>query len=86
MDDVTVLSYPNNWPGQGSKRYCAVKTYKNTPEGEFPPLDNFGMLVALDGCILSTTYGHGVSILREGFAPINYDSIEAMVADGWMVD
>ena len=84
FDHVEFLSDPTQWPGTGSKRACAVKNYNGSQPGGFPPLENFGMLISVNGKVF--TNDGCVIIFRDGFEPLAYATIEAMVADGWEVD
>lgn len=88
MTDLEMLQDTTNWPRMGEYTYCCVKKYDKTTPGKFPPLENFGRLVAHNGFILALDEEHpGIAILRDRpYLPLAYASIEAMLADGWVVD
>lgn len=89
--DDEILKDVAGWPrasgGGGSKQYCCVKKYpKDLRPGSFPSMDCFGMLIAVDGVVMNAPGTSGVTIIREQDPPLNYESFDAMLADGWVVD
>lgn len=87
-ENLALLHDIASWPKSGhGKQICCVKKYpKDLPLGKFPPMDCFGMVLAHNGAILNAPGTTGVTIIREEAEPLNYASMEAMVADGWVVD
>ncbi len=86
MTDFEMLTDTASWPWNGPYQYCCVKKYDKS--GELPPIENFGRLIASDGHILALDENNpGIAIVRDRpYVPLVYASIEALLADGWVVD
>lgn len=94
MTDRQMITDTKNWPtpqnGDGTQRYCCMKNYDIAPRGQggMPSLEGFGMLVAVNEKIVCTDGDHpnGITVIREDLDPLTYESVDAMLAAGWVVD
>jgi hypothetical protein len=84
-EDLQLLNNVIDWPMRQGKMICCVKN-RDMMAKSFT-LDAFGMLIAdpLTLQIHSLT-GTGITIFREAHEPLQFDSIEALLAAGWVVD
>lgn len=84
FDDIKFLSNPANWPGQEERREkvcCVKKLPRNMNSG----YSKYGVVLSIVGEAPTTV------LVREGASDTfsgkeEYESVEEMVADGWIVD
>lgn len=73
MTDLELMRAVDEWPRWP---VLPVKRYRNG-------LPQFGVLAEVAGAVQPIVYGH----IPRGLAPgAEYDSLEALAADGWRVD
>lgn len=79
MSDLDFLVNTNEWPFGGVYSYCCLKRYKE--KGKMPEV---GFLVFVSKVNWNVRTGNIFSGGDGGV--IEYDSPEAILADGWVVD
>lgn len=74
LDDAMMMSTPSLWPG----KVCCVKRYPHYTE-DSRSMENFGYIREANGIALPRVYSEaGTTIL--------YDSMDELIAAGWIVD
>jgi hypothetical protein len=73
FDDAMMISTPVLWPGPT----CYVK--RNSPDHDWPSMENFGYV--------SHYHGKTIPIVRtEVGVTFCYDSVDDLIAAGWIID